>query len=104
MKFMRKMELQLSSLSTSARLMNILETEHWRKSATPTRLCSSGNSKKEGEIGSANTQEMKSTNSPAARSPRGMAPTWILPPNTGQLHPSMWCTMPSTHSVWKCSG
>ena len=35
MKFMRKMEPQLSSLSTSARLMNILETEHWQKSATP---------------------------------------------------------------------
>jgi hypothetical protein len=35
MKFIRKMEPQLSSLSTSARLMNILETEHWRKSATP---------------------------------------------------------------------
>jgi hypothetical protein len=34
MKFMRKMESQPSSLSTSARLMNILETEHWRKSAT----------------------------------------------------------------------
>jgi hypothetical protein len=32
---MRKMEPQLSSLSTSARLMNILETEHLRKSATP---------------------------------------------------------------------
>jgi hypothetical protein len=34
MKFMPKMEPQLSSLSTSARLMKILETEHWRKSAT----------------------------------------------------------------------
>jgi hypothetical protein len=34
-KLTRKMEPQLSSLSTSARLMNILETEHWRKSATP---------------------------------------------------------------------
>lgn len=35
MKLMRKMEPQLSSLSTSARLMNILETENWWKSATP---------------------------------------------------------------------
>jgi hypothetical protein len=34
-KLTRKMEPQLSSLSTSARLMNILETKHWRKSATP---------------------------------------------------------------------
>jgi hypothetical protein len=34
MKFMRKMEPQLSSLSTFARLMNILETEHWWKIAT----------------------------------------------------------------------
>ena len=54
-KLTRKMEPQLSSLSTSARLMNILETEHWRKSAIPTRPCSSGNSKKKGEIGSAHT-------------------------------------------------
>jgi hypothetical protein len=35
MKFIQKMEPQLSSLSTSTRLMNILEIEHWRKSATP---------------------------------------------------------------------
>jgi hypothetical protein len=34
MKFIRKMEPQPSLLSTSARLMNILETERWRKSAT----------------------------------------------------------------------
>jgi hypothetical protein len=31
---MRKMEPQLNSLSTSAKLMNILEMEHWQKSAT----------------------------------------------------------------------
>jgi hypothetical protein len=30
---MWKAKPQLSSLSTPARLMNILETEHWRKSA-----------------------------------------------------------------------
>jgi hypothetical protein len=34
-KLMRKMEPQLSLLSTSTRLMNILETEHWWNSATP---------------------------------------------------------------------
>jgi hypothetical protein len=38
-KFLRKMEPQLSSLATSARLLhNIFETEHWRKNATPTNI------------------------------------------------------------------
>jgi hypothetical protein len=31
---------------------------------------------------------MKSMNSPAARSPRGVAPAWILLTNAGALHPS----------------
>jgi hypothetical protein len=34
-KLTRKMEPQLNSLSTSARLMNILETECWRKKRRP---------------------------------------------------------------------
>jgi hypothetical protein len=34
-KLTRKMEPQLNSLSTSARLMNILETECWRKNHHP---------------------------------------------------------------------
>jgi uncharacterized protein with von Willebrand factor type A (vWA) domain len=34
-KLTRKMELQLNSLSTSARLMNILEAECWRKKRRP---------------------------------------------------------------------
>ena len=37
MKFMRKMEPQLNSLSISGRsLRNILSPEHWQKRATPT--------------------------------------------------------------------
>jgi hypothetical protein len=96
MKFMQKMEPQLSSLSTSTRLMNILETKHWRKSATPTRPCSSSSSTKKDEIGSANPQgrlQTKSMNSPTARSPGGEAPTQILLLNAGTPHPS-----------WKRSG
>jgi hypothetical protein len=34
-KLMRKMESQLNSLTTSARLMNILEAECWRKKCRP---------------------------------------------------------------------
>ena len=38
-KFMQKMEPQLNSLSISGRsLRNILSSEHWRKSATPTNI------------------------------------------------------------------
>jgi hypothetical protein len=36
-KLTRKMEPQLNSLSTSARLMNILEAECWRKKCRPHR-------------------------------------------------------------------
>jgi hypothetical protein len=61
MKFMRKMEPQLNSLSISEwSLRNILSSEHQRKS----------------------------TNSPAARSPRGEAPVRILPANVGTPHSS----------------
>jgi allophanate hydrolase subunit 1 len=42
-KFLRKMEPQLSSLATSARLLhNIFETEHWWKNATPPRTSRRG--------------------------------------------------------------
>jgi hypothetical protein len=73
---MRVMEPQLSSLSTPARLMNILEAKHRRKS----------------------------TNSPMVRSPREMPSVRILPPNAGALHPSRQHTMSSIHSVWTHSG
>ncbi|XP_008657263.1 homeotic protein knotted-1-like [Zea mays] len=39
MEFMRRVESQLNSLSISGRsLCNILSSEHWRKSATPTNI------------------------------------------------------------------
>jgi hypothetical protein len=47
---------------------------------------------------------MKSTNSPAARSPRGVAPARILPVNAGVLYPSRLRTRLSAPSFWKCSG
>jgi hypothetical protein len=100
---MWKTEPQLSSLSTLARLMNILEAKHRRKSATPTRPCTSS-SKKKGEISSVSTQEMQSTNSLVTSSPWGMVATRILPSNTGASHPSRRHTMSSTHSVWARSG
>jgi hypothetical protein len=74
--FMREMEPQLNSLSTPARLMKTLEAR----------------------------RQNKSTNSPTARSPRGMPSVRILPPNSGALHPSRQHTMSSIHSVWTCSG
>jgi hypothetical protein len=40
-----KTELQPSSLSTTARLMNILEAKHRCKSAAPTRSCTSSRRK-----------------------------------------------------------
>jgi hypothetical protein len=74
--FVREIEPQLSSLSTSTRLMNILEARH----------------------------RWKSTNSLTTRSPRGMLLVRILPPNTGTLHPSRQHTMSSIRSVWTRSG
>jgi hypothetical protein len=61
---MRKAEPQLSSLSTPARLMNILEAEHWRKSANPHEVALLQQQQEEGEIGSAIAQETKSASSP----------------------------------------
>jgi hypothetical protein len=66
MKFMRKMEPQLNSLSISRRsLRNTLLSGRWQKKCQPTasscsswRPNSSNNSRKKGEIGSANPQEM----------------------------------------------
>jgi hypothetical protein len=101
-KLMRKMEPQLSSLSTPGRsLHNPLSSECWRKKRHPHRHHaevgegwrprSSSSSTKKDEIGSTNPQgrlETKSTNFPAARSPRGDAPTQILPANADTPHPS----------------
>jgi hypothetical protein len=47
---------------------------------------------------------MKSTNSPAARSPRGVAPAQILQANADTLHPSRLRTRLSAPSDWKRSG
>jgi hypothetical protein len=47
---------------------------------------------------------MKSTNSSAARSPKGVAPAWILPVNAGAPHPSRLRTKLSATSDWKHSG
>jgi hypothetical protein len=46
----------------------------------------------------------KSTNSTAARLPRGEAPTQILPANIGAPHPSRLRTKLSATSDWKHSG
>jgi hypothetical protein len=43
-------------------------------------------------------------NSPAARSPRGVAPTRILPANADALHLSRLRTRLSATSDWKRSG
>jgi hypothetical protein len=66
--------------------MKILEAERWQKSANPHEVALL-QQQQEGEIDSAIVQETKSASSPAARSPRGKALTWTLPPNTGALHP-----------------
>jgi hypothetical protein len=47
---------------------------------------------------------MKSTNSPAARSPRGEAPTRILPVNADAPHPSRLRTKLGATSDWKHLG
>jgi hypothetical protein len=84
--------------------MNILETEHWWKSATPRKVALLQQQQEENEIDSAITQETKSTSSSAARSPREKALTRILPPHAGALHPGRRRTMSSAHSVLKRSG
>jgi hypothetical protein len=66
--------------------MNILETEHRRKSANPHEVALLQQQQEEGDIGSAMAQETKSASSPAARSPRGKALAWNLPPNARALH------------------
>jgi hypothetical protein len=96
---MQKAEPQLSSLSIPARLMNILETKHLRKSANPHEVALLQQQQEEGEFGSAIVQEMKSASSPAARSPRGKALTRILPPNASALHPSRRRARSSVYSV-----
>jgi hypothetical protein len=67
--------------------MKILEAERWRKSANPHEIMLLQQQQEKGEIGSAIAQETKSASSPVARSPRGKALMWILPPNAGALHP-----------------
>jgi hypothetical protein len=52
----------------------------------------------------AGEEETKNTNSPAARSPRGVAPARILSANAGALHPSRLRTRLSAPSDWKRSG
>jgi hypothetical protein len=100
-----KTEPQPSSLSTTARLMNILEAKHQWKSVAPHEAVHL--QQKKGKIGSTNPLgrlKTKSTNSPAASLPGRVAPAQILPPNADASHPSRRHNMSSTHSVWARSG
>jgi hypothetical protein len=79
--------------------MNILETEHWRKSANPHEVVLLQLQQEKGEIGSAIMQETKSASSLVVRSLRGKVLTRILPPNAGTLHPGRRHARSSVHSV-----
>jgi hypothetical protein len=68
--------------------MNILETEHRRKSANPYEVALLQQQQEEGEISNAIAQEMKIASSLAARLPRGKALARALPPNASMLHPA----------------
>jgi hypothetical protein len=95
-------EPRLISLSTTARLMNILEAKHrWKSRSHKVAHLQQTKDK----TGSTNPLgRTKGTNSPAASSQGWMAPAQILLPNAGASHPSRRYTMSSTHSVWARSG
>jgi hypothetical protein len=80
-------------------MMKILETERWRKGASPHEVVLLQQQQEEGEISSAIAQETKSASSPAAKSLRGKTLARILPPNIGAPHLGKRRTGTSVHSV-----
>ena len=67
-------------------MMKILEAEQWQKSANLHEVVLLQQQQEEDKIDSTTVQKTKSASSPPVRLPERVAPTQILPVNTGAPH------------------